>query len=460
MKADITARLEEIAGREFVVYDQGHIEDYLYDETERRLRPPACRDCVVVKPGKPEEISEILKLANSENITAVVRGGGTGLCGAAIPVRPSIIISMERFKKILEYDDKNFVITVEAGVTLREMNEFLQERNVLYFPCHPGGAEAQVGGLAMENAGDPRAVKHGVMRNHIKGLEVVTPTGALIRLGGKLRKNNAGYDLMQLMIGSEGTLGVVTKVMLRLYPKTKYSGVLLASFDTCGRAADAVTRTLKRGIVPLSIEYLNRSVALRTAEYVGERWPLEKGRSDLLFIAEEDSEEGLFDVQKAIEEICSEAGAVESLVPEAGRDQSVILTICDSAYGAFGEDLTDSMDIAVPPADIPRLISGLEQIAERYGAAIDTVGHMGDGNVHSNVYLAEKDIDDYYEDLKRELYALTVRIGGTITGEYGIGKIRRDSLPVQYDSTQLRLMRGIKELFDPNGILNPDTAIY
>lgn len=460
MDKNIIEKLIEIVGNDYVISDKENIKGYLYDETEPRIRPVANEDCVVVKPKNPEEISEIIKLANRNLTTVVVRGGGTGLCGAAIPIEPSIILSMERFKSIIELDERNFIITLESGVTLGEMTEFLKKNNSLYFPCHPGDESAQMGGLAVENAGGARAVKHGVMRNHIKGLEVVLPTGEIQTFGGKLPKNNAGYDLMQLIIGSEGTLGIVTKIMLKLYPEEKFSGTLLVSFDNCDQATEASTKVLKEGIVPLSIEYLDRSIALCSADHLGEEWPLKEGNVDLMFILSEDNEDSLYEICGIIEEICSNAGALETLIADNAKDQARILNIRSNTYTATKPILVDSLDIAVPPAFMPELMRNFKQIGEKYNATIDTVGHIGDGNVHNNIYLIDGKVPPYYEAMKEELYKMAIAGGGTITGEHGIGKTRRKNLPLQFSEVQINLMRGIKKLFDPNNILNPKTAIY
>lgn len=460
MNAIIIDRLIEVVGKDYIILDKENLSGYLYDETEPRIRPVANEDCIVVKPENSQQISEILKIANEELVIVVARGGGTGLCGAAIPVEPSIILSMERFKKIIELDEKNFIITLEAGVTLGEMNEFLKQNDTLYFPCHPGDESAQMGGLVAENAGGARAVKHGVMRNHIKGLEVVLPTGKIINLGGKLPKNNAGYDIMQLITGSEGTLGIVTKILLKLYPESKFSGTLLVSFEDCNQATEASTEVLKAGIVPLSIEYLDRGIALRAAEHMGEDWPLKKGSVDLLFILSEDNEDSLYNVSGTIEEICSKIGALEILIADNAKDQARILSIRSNTYTASKHTLVDSLDIAVPPAFMPELMRNFKNIAAKHNASIDTVGHIGDGNVHNNIYLVDGEVPNYYEEMKEELYKMAIKGGGTITGEHGVGKTRRKNLPLQFDEVQIDLMRGIKKLFDPNNILNPKTAIY
>lgn len=460
MKRAVIDKLAEIVGSDFVVSAKDNVAGYLYDETEPHIRPQANEDCVVVKPADSNEISEIMKLANSELVTVVPRGGGTGLCGGAIPIKPSIILSMERFKKIIEVDEKNFVITLEAGVTLGEMNEYLNKNNTLFFPCHPGDENAQVGGLVVENAGGARALKHGIMRNHVKGIEMVLPTGEIVEFGGKLVKNNAGYDIMHLIIGSEGTLGIVTKVILRLYPESTFTGTLLVSFDECDDATEAVSNVLKAGIVPLSIEYLDRTIALHSAEHLNEKWPFSKGNMDLLFILSEDDEDRLYDISEKIGEICTASGALEILMADSKKDEARILSIRSNTYTATKHMLADSLDIAVPPAYIPELMRNFRNIAEKYGAVIDTVGHIGDGNVHNNIYLVDGKMPSYYEEMKEDLYKMAIKMGGTITGEHGIGKTRRKNIPLEFNETQINLMRNIKKVFDPNNILNPETGIY
>ena len=460
MDIKIAESLKQIVGESFVIDSPNEIEPYLYDETVPLLRPEADRSSIVAIPANTKEISEIMKLANRERISVVVRGGGTGLCGAAIPVHSSIIISMERLKKVIEVDDKNFVITLESGVTLREMQEYLrQNNNSFLFPSHSCDENAQVGGMVAENAGGIKSGKHGVMRNNVKGMEVVLATGEILQLNGKLQKNNAGYDLMQLLIGSEGTLCIITKVMLRIVPRPKFGGTILVSFDNYGQATDAVTKVLKAGATPIGIEYLDRTIAKKTADFLHDEWPLKKGKVDLLFVMAEESEDTIFNVCGIIEEICSEAGAVESVVFDGVEDQDRILRLRKSSYLATKSYLVDTLDITVPPALIPQLMRGFNQIAEKYGVIFDTVGHVGDGNVHNNIYSEKNAIPQHYEEMKNELYQLGLTLGGTITGEHGIGKIRRKNLGMQLNDTQIALMRGIKDLFDPNHILNIDTAI-
>lgn len=460
MNGNVVQELKKIVGEDYVLTEIEQTNGYLYDETEVIIRPDAAEDSIVVKPGTAEEIAEILKYANRELIPVVPRGGGTGLCGAAIPTKKSIVLSMERFKKILEVDEENLMIVVEAGVTLSELNDLLKKHDRLYFPAHPGDESAHIGGMVIENAGGARAVKHGIMRNHIRGLEVVLPTGEIINLGGKLNKNNAGYNLMHLMIGSEGTLGIVTKVILRIYPKEKYSATLVVSFNDFKNAVSTVPKILQEGITPLAIEYVDRDIALTAAEHIGEKWPAQKGCVDLIFMLSETKEDDLFDACMAIEKICNDNGAVDSLIADNSKDQEKILAIRSNTYTATKHDLADSLDITVPPAYTPSLMDELMEIAKRYNTKITTVGHIGDGNLHNNILLVDGKLPSYYDDIKRDMYMAAIKYGGTITGEHGVGKTRIDHLELQLDKTQYDLMRGIKKVFDPKGILNPNTIFY
>lgn len=274
--------LTEICGKANVFYEMADIERYLYDETEEYVRPKACEDCIVVRPGTYEEVSEILKWANQELVPIIPRGGGTGACGAAIPTEPSVIMSMERFRKIVEVDETNMMITCQTGVTLASLNEYLAKNvHALYFPCHPGDEGAQVGGMCIENAGGVRAVKHGIMRSYIKGMKVCLPNGDIVQLGGKLMKNNMGYDLLHLLIGSEGTLAVVLEATLKLYPRLEYTGALVCSFNTTEDAVKSVGEVQKAGIIPLAVEYMDRAISVGTAEHIERTWPMkDEGKVD------------------------------------------------------------------------------------------------------------------------------------------------------------------------------------
>ena len=286
MKQEFIDALTGICGKDYVYYTKEDVSGYLYDETEEYVRPKACEDCLVVRPGTYEEVSRILQWANETKTPIIPRGGGTGACGAAIPTIPSVIMSMERFKDIVEVDETNMMITCQTGVTLAKLNEYLNENvHALYFPCHPGDEGAQVGGMCIENAGGVRAVKHGIMRSYVKGLKVCLPNGDIVQFGGKLVKNNMGYDLMHLLVGSEGTLAVVLEATLKLYPRLDYTGALVCSFKDTESAVKSVGEVQKAGIIPLAVEYMDRDIAVETARRISKTWPMnDEGSVDLIYI--------------------------------------------------------------------------------------------------------------------------------------------------------------------------------
>lgn len=459
MNTEIINGLIKIVGQDWVVTDLSQMQSYLYDETEHIIRPIANEDCVVVKPETTEEVSEIVKLANNELVPIVPRGGGTGECAAAIPTQSSIILSLERLNKIVELDQKNLMITVESGVTLHELTEELNKSESLFFPVHPGDEGAQIGGMVVENAGGVSAVKHGIMRNHVKGLEVVLPTGEIVNLGGKLIKNNMGYDLLHMMIGSEGTLGIVTKVILKLYPRSAKVGYLLVSFNTTDEASNVVPKILQEGITPQAIEYIDREVALAAAEHLGLNYPATEGSVDLLFIVDEASEDELYAKCERIVELCEVYGAVDSLIAETTKEQRNLLEIRSNAYTAYKENIADSLDMAVPPGFVPDLLRDFKAITKKYNTFSPAVGHIADGNVHNFLMLEEGKLPDYIDDIRNEMYEAALKYGGTITAEHGTGKLRKKHMIQQYTSREIEIMKNIKKAFDPNGILNPGTIL-
>lgn len=456
---EIVGKLKNISGNDWVVTDISQMQSYLYDETELAVRPVAADGCVVVKPGTAEEVSEIVKLANEYLIPVVPRGGGTGLCGAAIPIKASIVISLERLNKLVEFDDKNIMITLEAGVTLEGLLEELKAHDNLFFPVHPGDEGAQIGGMVVENAGGVRAVKHGIMRNHIKGVEVVLPTGELVNLGGKLIKNNMGYDLLHMMIGSEGTLGIVTKATLKLYAKNPNIGTLLVSFNTTEDASNVVPKILQAGITPLAIEYMDRETALESADHIGQAYPATEGCVDLMFILDEASEDELFDKCERIVGMCEENGAVDSLIAETTKEQRALLEIRSNVYTAYKENIADALDIAVPSGSVPDMLKDINEIAKKYKTTSPAVGHIADGNVHNFLMLDNGKIPEYLDDMRNEMYDAAISYGGTVTAEHGTGKTRKKHMTQQYTHREIEIMENIKKAFDPNGIFNPGTIV-
>jgi len=459
MKVEIIDKMKSIVGADWVVSELSRMRSYLSDETEHLLKPKANEDCIVVKPSSAQEISEIMKYANEEKIPVVPRGGGTGLCGAAIPTQSSIVMSLERLNQYVELDDKNLMVTVDSGFTLAQLNEELNKQQNLFFPIHPGDEGAQIGGMVAENAGGVSAVKHGIMRNHVKGLEVVLPTGEIVNFGGKLIKDNMGYDMLHMMIGSEGTLGIITKVILKLYAKENHRGTLLISFDTGEDAAAVVPKILQKGITPLAMEYMERFVVEKAAEHLGLTWPAKKGSVDLMFILEETTEDELYTKSEIIVEMCEEYHAVDSMIAETPKDQRNILEIRSNAYTAFKEEIADALDMAVAPASVPDLVRDINTIAKKYNTISPVVGHIGDGNTHNFIMLVNGEKPPYLDEMRQEMYEAAIKYGGTVTAEHGTGKTRKKHMNLQFSEREIEIMKGIKKAFDPNGILNPGTIL-
>ncbi|MBQ5954506.1 MAG: FAD-binding oxidoreductase [Firmicutes bacterium] len=451
--------LKEIVGEEYVLTDLEQTGAYMYDEVEKAFRPDAALDSIVVKPADTAEISSIVKYADTHDIPFLVRGGGTGLAGGCTPVVESIIISMERLNRIIEIDDKNMVAVLESGVTLMQLLEELEKYDGLSFPVHPGDEGAQMGGMAVTNAGGARAVRHGVMRKHIMGIEVVLPNGEILELGGKLIKNNAGYNLCQLILGSEGTLAIVTKVILKIYPKDNYSCTIVAPFERFRDACDAVTDILKSGTLPLAVEYMDKRLFTGTAEMLGLEWQAKDGNADLMIILSEQTEDRLFDAVRVINDICEKHDCYETLIAEKKAEQDELLLIRSEHYNFIVNDICDSFDYAVPVSCIPAFISDLKALAASYNTGNNIVAHIADGNVHGDMWYVDGKTPEYADEYKRKMYDLVFKYNGTITGEHGIGKIRREDLKLQLSETELSLMRGIKNVFDPKGLLNPGTVL-
>lgn len=458
LNPEVIEKLKNITGEGFVITEEDRVASYVFDEVEKNFRPCPSEGNVVVRPDTTEQVSDILKIANEYEVPVVVRGGATGLAGGCTPVLPSIIITMDRLNRIIEIDEKNMVATLEAGVTLMDLLEELEKYDGLSFPVHPGDEGAQMGGMAVTNAGGARAVRHGVMRKHIMGIEVVLPNGEILNLGGKLIKNNAGYNLLQLILGSEGTLAVVTKVILKIYPKENYSATLIAPFEKIEDACASVMEILKSGHTPLAVEYMDKRLFVDTAKMLGTKWQAEKGNADIMIILSEMSETNLYETVRTINEICESHNSYDLLFAGKQSEQAEILKIRSQHYELIKDEICDSYDMAVPVSEVPEFIVGLKKLAKEYDTDTNIVGHIADGNVHNDMlYLEDGSIPEYAKELKQKMYDLCLSMGGTITGEHGVGKIRNREIGEQLGAVQVSLMKGIKDVFDPNGIMNPGT---
>jgi len=454
----IVDQLSAIAGAEWVSVDSERIVDYLTDETGPPVTPEPSPAQILVKPANAGQLASVLRLANESGTPVFPRGGGTGLCGGAVPTAPGIILSLERLRSFT-IDRDNLMATAGAGVTLRELIERVEAAG-LFFPPHPGDESAQVGGLVACNAGGARAVKYGVMRSYVKGMEVVLASGDVLRLGGHLIKNNTGFDLMHLIIGSEGALGVITEVTLRLYSPPHSSCTMIIPFDDRHAAINAVPEILRSGITPLAIEYMERDLVEMSAEQLGLEWPCKTGTAYLMFIVDGESDSNIHSQCTLIHDISRRHSCLEPLIGQSRREQDRILRIRSNIYTSLKRDLADALDVAVPPASMGDLMDSIDRIAERFGTRIPTCGHAGDGNLHPTLM---KDLLDgggqRLKEAKRAIYEEALRLGGTMTGEHGVGKIRTTELDIFLGPVQRGLTQAIKKVFDPRGILNPGCAV-
>lgn len=450
-------KLRAIVGEDWVVVDRSQMERYLIDETYTGLVMQPADNVVVVKPANADEISRVVKLANQDGFPIYPRGGGTGVCAGAIPTRDGVVVSLERLDKVIEVDKENLMVVAEAGVTLAQLLEAVEAEDLL-FPPHPGDEGAQVGGIVACNAGGTRAVKYGVVRNYVKGLEVVLPTGEVVTMGGKLLKNNTGLDLMHLLIDSEGILGIITRVIMRLYPRFAGPATLVVSFDDRHSAIRSVPKILQSGVIPMAIEYVDRDLMEDTARYLGTNWPVTKGKAHLIVIVTGTSEDDVYEQCQSISEVCEANGAVDTLIAESREEQAHILHIRSEESMTYKADLAEILDVTVPPATVGDMMDAVETLASEYNTKIPMVAHAGDGNFHPHLMLElkERGLD---KEVKRKIYARAVELGGVISGEHGIGKTRLGEIEMSIDPKSLELMRGLKNLFDPKGILSPDSAI-
>jgi len=452
-----TRALAAIVGDDWVISDRRMMEKYLIDETYTGLVMTPAENVVVVKPATTEEVSRIIKLANEAGFFVYPRGGGTGVVAGAIPTRDGVVLSLERLDRIEEVDEDNLMVVAEAGVTLGQLLEAIEAKGLL-FPPHPGDEGAQLGGLVVCNAGGTRAVKYGIVRNYVKGLEVVLPTGEIVTLGGKLLKNNTGLDLMHLLIGSEGILGVVTKVILRLYPKFAGPATLVVSFEDRNAAIRAVPGILQAGVIPMAVEYVDRRLMEDTAAYLNTSWPASKGAAHLIVIITGTNEDDLYEQCEAVSAICDDSGAVDTLMAEGREEQAHILHVRSEVSMVYKADTAEILDVTVPPAAVEQMMNEVDRLAAEYDTRIPMVAHAGDGNFHPYL-MRELKARGLHEEVKRKIYARAVALGGVISGEHGVGKTRLGEIEMCVDATSLALMRGLKRAFDPNGVLSPDSAI-
>jgi glycolate oxidase len=457
---EIVAQLRRIVGEKFVVYgDPEKLEPFSHDEVAEKQY--AHMPEALVRPASAQQIAKIMKLANRDHVPVTPRGAGSGLSGGAVPLCGGIVLLLDRMAAVVEIDRANMMITVEPGVVTNQINEVLRGTG-LFYAGYPMSLETCcVGGNVAENAGGGKAVKYGTTARYVLGLEVVTPTGQVIQLGGKLVKDVTGYNMIGLMVGSEGTLGVFTKVTLKLLPLPKSSVDLLVLFRTPEQAIAAVPKIMTGGIIPTAIEFMD-AVSFRAAcDYLNETIPYRQAGAMLLITVDGADEQQVASQYEDIGEMCMEAEAIEVYVADNATTSERIWKVRRNVAEAFKvvSPHQSLEDIVVPTASIPRMVAGLAELSKKYDCAIPCYGHAGDGNLHATpVMNPQWSLVEWRRKLPKllvELYKLARELGGTISGEHGIGHKRKKYLPLVLQKPAIDMMRALKRALDPNNILNP-----
>jgi glycolate oxidase len=453
---EIVRQLQIIVGEGRVLTDADLVEPYAHDEVVGLRGMPE----VVVRAATAAQVSAILQLAQHERVPVTPRGAGYGLSGGAVPMCGGIVLSLEKMNRILEIDKGNLMITVEPGVLTGDIHRAVEAEGLFYPPDPASLDSCTIGGNIAENAGGPRAVKYGVTKDYVCGLEAVLPSGAIVRTGGKLVKNVTGYNLLQLLVGSEGTLAVVTEVILRLLPLPKVQVDLLVPFGDFQAAADTVADIVAHRILPTAIEFMERDSLLSVERFLGREAPFRDAAAHLLIQLDGGTREAVDTDCEVVAEVCTAHGAQDALVAQDRATRDRLWEFRRKIIDALKREspVNHMEDIVVPRAAIGALLAGMRDIAAADGVRIVCFGHAGDGNVHVNVLKDDMALERWrgiVPAVQERIYRLSLSLGGTITGEHGIGATRVRFLPLALDEPQIALQRAIRDAFDPNHILNP-----
>jgi len=453
---EILAQIKSIVGPEYVFTDEESFEKYGRDETERLHYYPA----VVVKPRKTEEISALMQLANKHLIPVTPRGAGTGLTGGALPHLGGLVIAMERFNHILEIDERNLQVTTEPGVITEVLQNAVKEKGLFYPPDPASKGSCFIGGNISENSGGPKAVKYGVVKDYVLNLEIVLPTGEIIWTGSNVLKNATGYNLTQLIVGSEGTLGIVTKIVLRLIPHPKFDLLMLAPFDSLEKASEAVSAIFRAGITPSAMELMEIE-SIKLASKLCDSTAItitDNLAAHLIIEVDGNDKEVLMKDMEAIAEVLADFEVGELYFADDAQQKTELWKIRRKANEAsVAAGYTIEEDTVVPRAELPKLIKGVKALAQENGFKVVSYGHAGDGNLHIRINhpIYKKSYEnEVIQSILIKIFELVKSLGGTISGEHGIGLIQKSFMPVVFDPITMELMIGIKKVFDPNNILN------
>ena len=451
----VLGKLQEIVGKDFVFTDKETIDIFSKDETENYSFPPE----LVIKPSNAEEISAILQIANEYMIPVIPRGGGTGLSGGALPVMGGISLSLERMNKILEIDENNFQAIVQPGVITQVFQEELESKG-LFYPVDPASrGSCFIGGNIAECSGGPRAAKYGTTKDYVLGLQFVSAEGDIIDAGARTLKNVTGYNLSQLITGSEGTLGIVTKIIFKILSLPKYKKVILIAFGSVENCITSVAEFYKSGIIPSALEFLTKDAVKAAEAHLGKPFPNSDAEAQLLVELDGNNETVINEEIEKIAELAEKFGATDIILAEERQKMDDLWALRRSVGEAVKAISTyKEEDTVVPRYKLPELAKGIKEISEKFGLTIIFYGHAGDGNLHVNILkkdLTEEVWKNLVDKAIREIFTLTVSLGGMISGEHGIGYSQKKYLPIALGKKQIELMKQIKKVFDPNNILNP-----
>ena len=452
LKDSTLKKLKQIVGKEYLTHEKEDLVCYGYDATRQQFLPD-----LILFPKSASEVSAILTLANEESFYVIPRGFGSGMTGGSVPVQGGAVLVMSRFNRILKIDKNNLVACVEPGVVTGDLHRAVENEGLFYPPDPSSSDFSTIGGNIAECAGGPRAVKYGVTRDYVLGLEAVLPTGEIIRTGVQTAKGVAGYDLTRLLVGSEGTLGIVTQIILRLLPLPESVRTMTAAFDRMEDAASTVSEIIRRGIIPRTIEYMDHSAIRCVEKQLKTGLPVE---AQALLLIEVDGSRSETEVAiTRLKELCAALGATAVNIAQTPQEAEMLWKArkaISPALFQYGPDKINE-DIVVPRDKIPDIVKKISDLKNETGLTMVSFGHAGDGNIHFNIMLDKKNKTDLEKAEKSidVLFDYTLALGGTISGEHGIGITKAPYLPKEIGPVELGLMKRIKKTFDPNGILNP-----
>lgn len=436
--------------------DNDSLHDYAHDETEDLKFFPE----IVLKPNNTEEVSNIMKYCNEHNIPVTPCGARTGLSGGSLPVCGGVAMSMERFNTIIEIDERNLQATVEPGVINQVFKDAVHEKGLFYPPDPASKGSSFLGGNLAENSGGPKALKYGVTKDYVLNLEVVLPSGDIIWTGANVLKNSTGYNLTQLMIGSEGTLGIITKIVFKLIPHPTKDLTLLVPFRSSEKACEAVSAVFRAGITPSALEFMEREALDWTIKFTDSNMSINEDiEAHLLVEVDGNDMDALFKDCERISEVMEQYDCDEILFADSSQQKDQLWKMRRAVGEAVkSNSIYKEEDTVVPRAELPKLLKGVKNIGEKHGFSSVCYGHAGDGNLHINIIKGDMSDEAWEKDLSkgiREIFELTVSLGGTISGEHGIGLVQKDYMDIAFTAENLAIQKGIKSIFDPKGILNP-----